>query len=103
MQPRQNPERARVPKRHAQESQNPQYFTRAAAFFSDKEKFSQELSRKLYAQGIITAPGAPFEASRKQEIDGHLGKGVFEFIPWDPQTMTEIRLFGSRMVDEVKE
>ena len=68
---------------------------------SNKEKLDIEISRKLRAQGIITTPGAPFKASRKKEIDGLIAKGVFEFVPYN-KTMDGLRLFNSRLVDEVK-
>lgn len=44
-------------------------------------------------QGIIKTPGAPFEAPRKQEIDGLIAKGVFKFVKFDenaPPSRTKI-------------
>ena len=61
-----------------------------------------ELSQKLRAQGAITTPGAPFEDSRKQEIDGLVAKGVFELVPYNPHIMDGLRIFNSRLVNEVK-
>jgi hypothetical protein len=40
------------------------------AFLSQKEEADLELSLKLRKKGVITTPGAPFEASQQQEIDG---------------------------------
>lgn len=34
----------------------------------------------------------------KKEVDGQVIKGIFEFVPYDPQTMIEIRLFKSRFI-----
>jgi hypothetical protein len=70
-------------------------------FLTAKESGDLDLAIKLRAEGIITTPGAPFEASRKKETDGLLTRGVFKFIAFDPVRMKE-RIFGSRMVDEVK-
>jgi len=72
------------------------------AFLTNKEMLDRELSKKLREQGLITTPGQPFEESRRQEIDGLMAKGVFELIPYDPDTMNGVRLFNSRLVDEVK-
>ena len=61
-----------------------------------------EISRKLRIQGIITTLGAPFKALWKKEINGLIAKGVFEFVLYDSRTMSGLRLFNSRLVDEVK-
>lgn len=50
------------------------------AFILVKEKFDLELLNKLRRDGLITSPGASFEASQKQEIDSLTASSVFEFI-----------------------
>ena len=39
------------------------------AFITTKEKADFELAKQLWKEGCITTPGAPFQASDKQEID----------------------------------
>ena len=51
---------------------------------------------------MIITPGALFKASRKQEIDGLIAKGVFNFVEYDPIKYTSIRIFNLRLVNEVK-
>jgi hypothetical protein len=46
---------------------------------SKKEKDDFLLAIELRQKGAITTPGQPFEASDKQEIDGLLANGVFDF------------------------
>lgn len=72
------------------------------AFLATKELLDRELSIKLRAEGVITTPGAPFEESRRQETKSLQDNGVFRFVPYDPETMGGIRLFNSRLVDEIK-
>lgn len=64
-----------------------------------KERRDLELSTMLRAQGIIKTSGAPFEASRNQEIYGLIARNVFEFLPYDPVKMSKYRLFNSRLVN----
>ena len=51
------------------------------SFVTGKEQADQELSLKLRNEGKITTPGAPFEASDRQEIDNLIGRGVFNSEP----------------------
>ena len=51
---------------------------------------------------MITTPGAPFKASRKQEIDSLIAKGVFNFVEYNPIKYAGIRIFNLRLVNEVK-
>ena len=51
---------------------------------------------------MIITPGALFKASRKQEIDGLIAKGVFNFVEYDPMKYAGIRIFNLRLVNEVK-
>ena len=50
------------------------------AFMTGKEQADMELALKLRKDSIITAPRALFEASTKQEVDGLIARGVFEFV-----------------------
>ena len=72
------------------------------AFLTKKEQRDIQLSTELRAKGIITTPGDPFELSRRTEIDSLLAKGVFELISTDSPEIGSNRIFGSRLVDEVK-
>src|SRR5271156_6930345 len=72
------------------------------SFMTGKERADQELSLELRKQGKITTPGAPFEASDKQEIDNLIGKDVFNFEQYDPIKHGGIRIFKSRLVREIK-
>jgi hypothetical protein len=72
------------------------------AFMTNKEQADMELSIKLRKEGIITTPGAPFEASWNQEINGLIAKGVFKFEEYNPKKHVGIRIFNSRLVNEVK-
>ena len=51
---------------------------------------------------MIITPGALFKASRKQEIDGLIVKGVFNFIEYNPIKYTSIRIFNLRLINKVK-
>lgn len=67
-----------------------------------KEKSDCELSIILRRQGRITTPGAPFEASDKEEIDALIGREVIQFVKFQPEKHANIRIFNSRMVHEIK-
>ena len=71
-------------------------------FLSRKEQTDRELATKLRKDGVITTPGEPFERSQQQEIEGLIAQGVFEFIPYDHTKHLGVRLFNSRLVNEVK-
>ena len=71
-------------------------------FITGKEQADQELASKLRKEGRITTPGAPFEASDKQEIDNLIDRGVFRFEQYDPVKHNGIRVFKSRLVREIK-
>lgn len=80
------------------------YLTNSShALLPEKELGDRELSNKLRAEGTITSPGLPFEASDKKEINQLCERGVFEFVKYDPQGIHKnIRLFKSHMVREIK-
>ncbi|CEJ95277.1 Putative Polyprotein [[Torrubiella] hemipterigena] len=71
-------------------------------FMTAKEKSDYTLAVNLRDKGIVTTPGRPFEVSDRTEIDNLLARGVFEFRPFDPIQHDGIRVFGSRMVREIK-
>lgn len=71
-------------------------------FLTAKEAADAALAVDLRAQGKITTPGGPFEESAQQEIESLIGRGVFEFVPFDGQKFGGVRIFKSRIVNEVK-
>jgi hypothetical protein len=72
------------------------------AFMTNKEQADMELSAKLRKDGTITTPGLPFEQSQNKEIEGLIARGVFEFVQYDPSKHAGVRIFNSRLVNEVK-
>ena len=72
------------------------------AFMTAKEKADFELAKQLRKEGRITTPGAPFQASDKQEIDGLITRGVFKFKKYDLTKFSKIRIFKLRMVNKIK-
>ncbi|KJZ69915.1 hypothetical protein HIM_10700 [Hirsutella minnesotensis 3608] len=72
------------------------------SFLTQKEEDAYELSIKLRNEGIITAPGAPFEESDNTEITDLVGRGVFSFERYDQMIHGNHHIFRSRMVREVK-
>ncbi|KAK6218082.1 hypothetical protein QIS74_02513 [Colletotrichum tabaci] len=72
-------------------------------FMSTKEEADRALAVELRSKGIITAPGAPFEESTKKEVKALIDRGVFVFITFDPERHKGVRIFKSRIVNEVKD
>ncbi|KAM4061308.1 cwf18 domain containing protein [Hirsutella rhossiliensis] len=72
------------------------------SFLTQKEEDAYALSIKLRNEGIITAPGAPFEESDNIEITDLVGRGVFSFERYDRMIHGNHHIFRSRMVREVK-
>ena len=72
------------------------------AFMTAKEKADFKLAKQLRKEGRIITPGAPFQASDKQEIDGLIVRGVFKFEKYDPTKFNRVCIFKSRMVNESK-
>ena len=72
------------------------------AFMTSKETADYELAKQLRKEGRITTPGPPFQASDKQEIDSLIARGVFRFEEYDPTKFGGVRIFKSRMVNEIK-
>ena len=71
-------------------------------FMTCKEQANIELSLELQKDGVITTLGGLFEKSQQQEIDSLVTRGVFEFVQYDPNKHSGIRIFNSRLVNEVK-
>lgn len=71
-------------------------------YVSTKEFIDRELSLELRRQGKITTPGAPFEESDAVEIDGLMTSGVLKPELYKADKHSDIRIFKSRMVREVK-
>ena len=71
-------------------------------FITRKEQADIELALKLRKDGVITTLGEPFKQSQQQEIDGLIARGVFEFMKYDYAKHSSVRLFNSRLVNEVK-
>jgi hypothetical protein len=72
------------------------------AFMTRKEQADIELAIKLRKNGVITTPGDLFERSQRQEIDGLIAREVFEFVQYNPNKHLGVRIFNSRLVNEVK-
>ncbi|MDB5910367.1 MAG: polyprotein [Massilia sp.] len=71
-------------------------------FLTVKEAADAALAVDLRAQGKISTPGEPFEESAQQEIESLIARGVFEFVLFDRQRYGSVRIFKSRIVNEVK-
>ncbi|KAL0943110.1 uncharacterized protein CTRU02_200996 [Colletotrichum truncatum] len=71
-------------------------------FLSIKEQADEELAIKLRREGVITTPGEPFEQSTKQETNSLIARGVFKFTQFNKRRHQNVRIFRSRIVNEVK-
>lgn len=72
------------------------------AWVTNKEKADLELALELRKEGKITAPGASFEHSQRLEIEGLISRGVFEFVKFNAKEHSGVRVFKSRLINEVK-
>ena len=72
------------------------------AFMTRKEHADMDLALELRKRGTINTPGRPFEKAQQQEIEGLIARGVFEFMKYDYVKHSGVRLFNSRLVNEVK-
>ena len=75
---------------------------KAHAYITKKEENDLKLAIKLRHDRVITTSGAPFEASDDQEISDLVGRGVFRFEQYDERLHSNIQIFKSRLVREVK-
>jgi hypothetical protein len=71
-------------------------------FLTSKKELDFELSLKLYKEGRITIPSKLFEVLQKQDIKDLITRGVFSFEQYDPVKYKGIRVFNSRIINEVK-
>ena len=71
-------------------------------YVTKKEENDSALAVKLRKDGIINAPGEPFEQSDATEVNDLIGRGVFVFELFEEEKYGGIRIFKSRMVHEVK-
>ena len=71
-------------------------------FMTNKEQEDQDLTVKLWKEGIIMTSSELFEASAKKEIDSLIANRVFEFVPYDPKKHSRVCIFNSRLVNKVK-
>ncbi|KAJ6050709.1 uncharacterized protein N7446_010818 [Penicillium canescens] len=74
----------------------------STALMTSKERADMELSIRLRNEGVITTPGSPFEQSQNKEIEGLIARGVFDFVQYDPMKHDGVRIFNSRLVNEIK-
>lgn len=74
----------------------------ATVNLSQRERDDLVLARKLRQTGKITTPGQPFETSTITEIDALISQGVFRFEKYNPHRHGNVRIFKSRIVNEVK-
>lgn len=72
------------------------------AYLAQREQDDLALARQLRAAGKITTSGGPFELSTKAEIDALITRGVFRFEIYHPEKHGGVRIFKSRIVNEVK-
>jgi hypothetical protein len=73
-----------------------------AAHLAQREQDDLVLARTLRSTGKITTPGQPFEKSTQTEIDALIARGVFKFEVYNPKIHGGVRIFKSRIVNEVK-
>ena len=84
------------------EKDGPEQELETSLFLTSKEEDDIQLAIKMRKEKLITAPGKPFEASDKKEIDSLISNGVFQFVRFDRKIHGFNRIFGSRMVREIK-
>jgi hypothetical protein len=73
------------------------------AFMTCKEQANIELAIKLQKNGVITTPEDLFKRSQQQEINGLIAREVFEFVQYNPNKHSGVRIFNFRLVNKVKE
>ena len=72
------------------------------AFMIAKKKADFKLTKELQKEGHITTPGAPFQASNKQEINSLIARGVFKFKKYNLTKFNKVYIFKSRIVNKIK-
>jgi hypothetical protein len=73
------------------------------AFITCKEQADIELAIKLRKNGVIITLGDLFKRSQQQEINGLIVREVFEFVQYNLNKHSGVRIFNSRLVNKVKE
>jgi hypothetical protein len=77
-------------------------FDDLAAYLTHKERADLDLAIKLRSEGVITAPGRPFEASIRTELQSLMDSRVFRIEQFNPGKHGNTRIFSSRFVNEIK-
>jgi hypothetical protein len=72
------------------------------SFMTSKEESDLQLVLKLRKKGLITTPSSLFKVSQKREIDSLIARGVFHFKEYNPVKYQGIRIFNSRIINEIK-
>jgi hypothetical protein len=71
-------------------------------FVTQKELEDAQFAEKLRREGKIITSGKPFELFDQTEINGLIGCGIFRFEQYNPIKHGRIRIFKSRIVNEIK-
>ena len=71
-------------------------------FIINKKKANIKLSLKLRNENKITIFKILFKASQKQEINGLIIRRIFNLIEFDPIKYISIRIFNSKLINEIK-
>jgi len=71
-------------------------------FIINKEKSNIKLILKLRRKSIIIIFRYLFKAFQKKEINGLIIKGVFNFTKFDYIKYTKVRIFNSKLINEIK-
>jgi hypothetical protein len=71
-------------------------------YIIQKEQKNTELAVKLRAESKITSSGKSFELLNQAEVKALIGRGVFRFKKFEPAKYDRIRIFKSRIVNEIK-
>ncbi|KAI1003043.1 hypothetical protein K3495_g5165 [Podosphaera aphanis] len=96
----QSKSQSRYPKRHTRATAEKAAVQAQDIFLAPQEE-AIRLFLELRSKGMILTPGEPFEMSTKEEIEGLLAKGVFEFLRYN-DSMFGKRIFKSCIVSAVK-
>jgi hypothetical protein len=71
-------------------------------FVTQKKLEDAQLAEKLRREGKITTPGKLFKLFDQTEINGLIGLGIFRFEQYNPIKHGGIRIFKSRIMNEIK-
>jgi hypothetical protein len=67
-----------------------------------KKRDNAEIAVELQRKGKITTPGKSFELSNQTEIEALIGNEILRFKQYDPVKHKNIRIFKSRIINEIK-